>query len=92
MQVLLWTDNGTLHLQKNNNITFEAGVQTRNITEVIPHMLNYDIIAKLKNIGAITDILKYEVMKHTRKYRITTNNFIARMLYKKVFLLNFWQK
>ena len=61
MQVILWTDNATLQLQKNNNITFEEGVKTKNITEEIPHMLNYDIIARLKNIGAITDILKYEV-------------------------------
>ena len=65
MQVMLWTDESTLLLQKNssnnNKIQLISGVETRDIFALKSQMLNYDIITKLTNLGAITDLMKYEV-------------------------------
>ena len=59
MQVILWTDDATL--QMNESYKFRAEVETRNMTALIPQMVNSDIMAKLANVGAVTDLMKYEV-------------------------------
>ena len=68
VQIILWTDETTLLLQSNSSIQFMAGVETRDIFALMSQMVNYDIMAKLKNLGAITDLMKYEVMSYTRDF------------------------
>ena len=58
-QVILWTDSKTM--QMNKTYKFLPMVETRNLTRLIPQMVNSDIMAKLKNVGAVTDLMKYEV-------------------------------
>ena len=72
MQVMLWTDESTLLLQKNSSIQFSSGVETRDIFALIFKMVNYDIMSKLTNIGAITDLMKYEV----RPYNIIYTRYL----------------
>ena len=76
MQVWLWTDESTLLLQKNSSIQFRAGVETRDIFALKSKMVNYDIITKLTNLGAITDLMKYEVRRGSnRRTMCSLRNF-----------------
>ena len=56
--MILWTDQITL---KNTYGKFRAEVETRNVHDVIPQMINSDIVSKLRNVGAISDLMRYEV-------------------------------
>ena len=58
MQVILWTDQRTL---KNPSVRFHPGVELKDVTEVIPLMTDCDIMAKLKNVAAVSDLMRYEV-------------------------------
>ena len=68
VQVIVWTDQKTL--QMNETYKFKADVQIRNVTKLIPKMVNSDIMAKLGNIGAVTDLMKYEVKQ--KKVRVNS--------------------
>lgn len=59
-KVILWTDDKTLHM--NESYKFRAEVETRNMTALIPQMVNCDIMPKLGNVGAVTDLMKYEIV------------------------------
>ena len=65
LQVILWTDNKTL--QMNTTYKFRPTVDTRDVTRLIPQMVNSDIMANLKNVGAVTDLMKYEVRPYQYK-------------------------
>ena len=58
MQVFLWTEQKTI---KNTTNKFDARVEIRNVHEVIGRMVNPDIVFKLKNVGAVSDLMRYEV-------------------------------
>ena len=57
-QVILWTEQKTI---QNTTNKFNVGVEIRNVHEVIGKMVNPDIVFKLKNVGAVSDLMRYEV-------------------------------
>ena len=58
MQVILWTEQKTI---ENTTNKFDAKVEIRNVHKVIREMVNPDIVLKLKNVGEVSDLMRYEV-------------------------------
>ena len=58
MQVILWTEQKTI---QNTTNKFDVRVEIKNVHEVIGQMINPDIVLKLNNVGAVSDLMRYEV-------------------------------